>query len=72
VPTHGGRRGNPVLWSRSHFTEMRERLHGDAGARHLLADHAPSTVEVELGDDAALLDVDTPEALASLDAAAAA
>jgi molybdenum cofactor cytidylyltransferase len=65
VPTHGGKRGNPVLWSSAYFPAMRE-LEGDVGARHLLGEHAAEVVEVELDDDAPLLDVDTPEALARL------
>jgi molybdenum cofactor cytidylyltransferase len=44
---------------------MRE-IGGDVGARHLIGEHAEEVVEIELDDDAALLDVDTPEALAAL------
>jgi CTP:molybdopterin cytidylyltransferase MocA len=62
VPTHGGQRGNPVLWSAAFFGEM-AALTGDAGARSLLASHAAQAVEVEMPDDGVLLDVDTPEAL---------
>jgi molybdenum cofactor cytidylyltransferase len=65
VPTHGGKRGNPVLWSSAYFPAMRE-LEGDVGAKHLIGEHAAEVVEVELADDAPLLDVDTPEALARL------
>lgn len=65
VPTHGAKRGNPVLWSSAHFPAMRE-LEGDVGAKHLIGEHAAEVVEVELDDEAPLLDVDTPEALARL------
>lgn len=65
VPTHRGKRGNPVLWGRAFFQEMRE-LEGDVGAKHLLGEHAGELVEVELEDEAPLLDIDTPEALARL------
>ncbi len=65
VPTHEGRRGNPVLWPRALFAEMLA-LDGDAGARRLLASHADRVREVELATDAIFLDVDTPEALAEL------
>ena len=65
VPTHHGRRGNPVLWSRRYFPQMRA-LEGDVGARHLFAQHAADVHEVEMDDDATLVDVDTPEALAAL------
>jgi molybdenum cofactor cytidylyltransferase len=65
VPTHTGRRGNPVLWPRALFAEML-RLDGDAGARRLFAAHASCVREVDLGTDAIFLDVDTPDALAEL------
>ncbi len=65
VPTVDGRRGNPVLWDRRYVPEMLT-LSGDQGARGLLAKHSDAVVEVPMPDDAALLDVDTPEALAAL------
>jgi molybdenum cofactor cytidylyltransferase len=65
VPTHQGRRGNPVLWPSAFFGEMWQ-LAGDAGARKLLAAHADHVREVDLGSDAIFLDVDTPEALAGV------
>jgi molybdenum cofactor cytidylyltransferase len=65
VPTWNGKRGNPVLWSRRFFAEMAE-LAGDVGARHLIGEHADQVCEVAMADDAVLLDIDTPEALASL------
>ena len=65
VPTWNGKRGNPVLWSRRFFAEMAE-LAGDVGARHLIGEHAELVCEVAMPDDSVLLDIDTPEALASL------
>ncbi len=65
VPTHAGKRGNPVLWPRAYFAEMLQ-LEGDAGARRLLAAHGSRVREVDLGTDAIFADVDTPEALAQL------
>ncbi len=65
VPTHKSKRGNPVLWAARFFPEMRA-LVGDKGARQLLAEHAEQVCEVEMPDDAILVDVDTPEALAAL------
>jgi molybdenum cofactor cytidylyltransferase len=62
VPTHGGKRGNPVLWPRRYFAEL-QRIEGDTGARHLIGAHADEIVEVEIGE-AVALDLDTPEALA--------
>ncbi len=64
VPTHRGKRGNPVLWARRFFAEM-EAVAGDVGARHLIGEHAEMVHEVESGDDGVLVDIDTPAALAS-------
>jgi molybdenum cofactor cytidylyltransferase len=64
VPSHGGQRGNPVLWDRRFFADM-AALTGDAGARALLAKHAGSVVEVDAGSDAVLRDFDTAEAMAA-------
>ncbi len=64
VPVHNGRRGNPVLWARRFFPEMRE-LSGDAGARSLLGPYSGLICEVEAGSDAPLTDIDTQEALAA-------
>lgn len=62
VPTHRGKRGNPVLWAARYFDEMRQ-VSGDTGARHLIGVHGEAVCEVEWGDDAVLVDIDTPEAL---------
>jgi len=62
VPVAGGRHGNPVLWDRRFFPEMRA-ITGDVGARHLLGAHAEAVHEIEVGDTAALTDFDTPEQL---------
>jgi molybdenum cofactor cytidylyltransferase len=67
VPTHHGKRGNPVLWAKRFFPEM-ARISGDVGARHLIGEHAELVAEVEMDDDAILVDIDTPEALAALQA----
>jgi molybdenum cofactor cytidylyltransferase len=62
VPTRRGKRGNPVLWSRQFFPEM-AGLAGDVGAKHLIGEHAELVAEVEMDDDAVLVDIDTPDAL---------
>ena len=62
VPTRRGKRGNPVLWSKRFFPEMAE-LAGDVGAKHLIGEHSELVAEVEMDDDAVLVDIDTPEAL---------
>lgn len=65
VPTFERKRGNPVLWARRYFAEM-SALTGDVGARSLLERHADEITFVPVDDAGVLLDVDTPEALASL------
>ena len=64
VPTWRGKRGNPVLWSSAFFAEMAQ-VAGDVGARHLIGQHAGAVAEIEAADDASLIDIDTPEALAA-------
>jgi molybdenum cofactor cytidylyltransferase len=70
VPTYEGQRGNPVLWPAELFGEMLA-LEGDVGARSLMAKHAQQVREIDLGTDAVLTDIDTPEALARLRGGAA-
>jgi len=62
IPTIEGKRGNPVVWSRRFFPELMA-LDGDVGARHLIGRYPEAVVEVPLTGTAALVDVDTPEAL---------
>jgi molybdenum cofactor cytidylyltransferase len=59
VPTHQGKRGNPTLWPRALFDEMRQ-VRGDVGARHLIGANESLVYEVEFGDTAVLTDLDTP------------
>ena len=70
VPTQNSKRGNPVLWDRRFFTEMTQ-VSGDVGARHLIGTHADLVAEVEMGDEAVLIDIDTPDALAKFGGRAA-
>jgi molybdenum cofactor cytidylyltransferase len=65
VPTYRGKRGNPVLWDKRFFPELRA-IAGDVGARHLIGAHGELVAEVEMADDGVLVDVDTPQALAML------
>ncbi len=65
VPTFEGKRGNPVLWSRSFIPEMLN-LKGDSGARHLLGNYPGDLQEVAMENTSVLSDIDTPEALSTL------
>ncbi len=62
VPTIGGKRGNPVVWSRRFFPDL-TALDGDIGARHLIGNYPEAVIEVPVTSSAALIDVDTPDAL---------
>jgi molybdenum cofactor cytidylyltransferase len=62
VPSIEGKRGNPVVWSRRFFPELMA-VEGDVGARHLIVRYPEAVAEVPISDRAALIDVDTPEAL---------
>lgn len=62
VPTHNGRRGNPVLFARAFLPAMMS-LSGDVGARSIVKENAARVREVEMPDAGVLADVDTPEAL---------
>ena len=59
VPTHVGKRGNPSLWGRVLFDDMRA-VSGDVGARHLIGANEPLVYEVEFEDTAVVTDLDTP------------
>ena len=56
--------GNPVLWARRFFAEI-AKIAGDTGAKHLIGEHADLVCEVEMAGEAAITDIDTPEALAA-------
>ena len=59
VPSHEGRRGNPVLWGRDFFGEL-EVLTGDQGGKPLLEAHAEWVVDIEAGSDTVHRDFDVP------------
>jgi molybdenum cofactor cytidylyltransferase len=62
VPTFECKRGNPVLWSRRFFSDLMA-IEGDIGARYLIGRYTEAVAEVPIEGRAALVDVDTPEAL---------
>jgi molybdenum cofactor cytidylyltransferase len=62
APSYRGRRGHPVGFGRAHFDEL-SALHGDQGARELLARHAASVSLRETDDPGVLRDIDQPSDL---------
>jgi len=67
VPIIDGKRGNPVVWSRRFFADLMA-VEGDVGARYLIGRYAEAVAEVPLSGNAALIDIDTPEALEAVKA----
>jgi molybdenum cofactor cytidylyltransferase len=67
VPTYQGKRGNPVLFARALLPEA-AAVHGDSGAKHIIAEHEDVVCEVEMDDASVLADADTPAAFAALEA----
>lgn len=65
LPIFAGRRGNPVLWGRDYFGEIRS-LKGDSGAKTLFARYADRITEIPWSDDSIHADVDTIDALNQL------
>lgn len=68
-PRFAGRRGAPVLFSRRLLGEL-EGLTGDAGGRRVIERHPELVHGVELGEEAPLQDVDSPDRYRRLLAAA--
>ena len=65
IPTFGGKRGNPILWSSRHFPELLE-LAGDVGGRGLFHSRREAICHVQVESTAIRLDVDTPDVLREL------
>jgi molybdenum cofactor cytidylyltransferase len=60
APVYRGQRGNPVLFDRSLFPELLA-VHGDRGARKVVARYAEQLERVACDDPAVVQDVDTVE-----------
>ena len=65
MPSWRGKFGNPTLWAKRFFDEMRG-LDGDTGAKHLIGTYSEVVAEAAMESDAVLTDLDSPEALAAL------
>jgi len=60
VPTHGGKRGHPVLYSREVFPEILDAP-ADRSAKSIRLANLEETLEVEVDDPGVLVDIDTPQ-----------
>jgi CTP:molybdopterin cytidylyltransferase MocA len=70
VAAYGGKPRNPVLIARRHWAAVAQLAAGDTGARPFLRAHPELVTLVECGDTGSSDDVDTPEDLARVQAAA--
>jgi molybdenum cofactor cytidylyltransferase len=59
VPTCERRRGHPVLFRRTHFSDLMA-LNDDTGAKHILAANAATLLSVPTTDTGVLADIDVP------------
>ena len=59
-PRRGERHGHPVIFNRSIFGELR-RADPSTGAKPVVRAHAADEVNVDVDDDGAFIDIDTPE-----------
>jgi molybdenum cofactor cytidylyltransferase len=60
IPTHAGKRGHPVLYSREVFAEILEAP-PDRNAKTIRLENLEETLEVEVDDPGILVDIDTPQ-----------
>jgi len=60
-PSHEGRSGNPVLFSRRYRDEVMRARGPIGGCKGIVKRYAERVREVELGNDHAVWDIDTPE-----------
>lgn len=64
IPFVQQQRGNPLLWDRFFFPEIKQ-LQGDTGARQLLKKYPQYWFKVPFTNNNILLDIDCPEALSA-------
>jgi len=60
VPRYHGRRGHPVIFSRSLFSELLNAAL-DQGAKAVVHAHQKDTLEIDTEDEGVTIDIDTPE-----------
>lgn len=65
TPVYLGKRGHPVGFDQSYFSLLKG-LRGDQGARQLIAANPAAVTVINVSDPGIVVDVDTPEQLASI------
>ena len=59
IPSHNGRRGNPVGFGSRYFAELAE-LNDERGGRRIIRRNEATVREISVRDAAILMDIDTP------------
>ena len=67
IPDYAGETGNPVVFGSAFYDELKH-LHGDAGGKSVTRQHPEQVQRIAIADSAILMDIDTPEDLAQLQA----
>jgi molybdenum cofactor cytidylyltransferase len=70
LPECDGKTGNPVVFGSAFFSAL-GNLSGDAGGKVLIRQHPDKVITLKLQDQAILMDIDTPQDLAQLQASQA-
>ena len=65
TPVYLGQRGHPVGFDQSYFPTLMG-LRGDQGARQIIGANPAAVIAVNVSDPGVVVDVDTPEQLASI------
>ena len=60
VPTHRGKRGNPVIFSIEYKEELL-KLKGDIGGREIIKNHPDDVLEVAIDSEGVITDIDTQD-----------
>ncbi len=63
VPRYQGQIGNPLLWPRYYFEQLKQ-LSGDRGAKQVLYDYQDNIIFVDVDNIGVLTDIDDPAVLA--------
>jgi len=58
VPTHRGKRGNPVIFAIKYKAELL-KLKGDIGGREIIKNHPDDVLEVAVDSESVISDIDT-------------
>ncbi len=61
VPVYRGKRGHPALVDLGRYFSEIQSLTGEQGLKPIMRGHPDDTLEIDVGDEGVLRDIDTPE-----------